>query len=79
MATSRGGIAARLWLAFGTGGQGVGPLPVLTDSVTVTEKSDGSVRSRSGWLVNPMWLLYATGGAAWQKDQVNATCNGSHK
>jgi outer membrane immunogenic protein len=35
-----------------------------------------SLRGRLGWIVNPAWLVYATGGVAWasMNQQANATC-----
>jgi outer membrane immunogenic protein len=35
---------------------------------------DGSVRGRLGVLVSPTWLLYGTGGVAWQEIKANSTC-----
>ena len=62
---------------FGTGGQGVDPGAQGFDSSNVKLGWDGSVRGRVGYLVTPTWLVYATGGAAWQQVDINATCNGS--
>jgi outer membrane immunogenic protein len=36
---------------------------------------DGSVRGRLGYLVNPTWLVYGTGGEAWQRIQAISTCS----
>ena len=35
-----------------------------------------SLRGRLGWIVNPSWLVYATGGVAWAhlNQRANATC-----
>jgi outer membrane immunogenic protein len=38
---------------------------------------DGSLRARLGYLVNPTWLLYATGGVALQQIKTTASCDGS--
>jgi len=62
---------------FGTGGQGVDLGAMAVDSSSVKLKWDGSVRARLGYLVAPTWLIYATGGFAWQQADINATCNGS--
>ena len=62
---------------FGTGGQGVGSGATDFDSATVKLGWDGSLRGRVGFLITPAWLLYATGGLAWQQADINATCNGS--
>ena len=35
---------------------------------------DGSARARLGYLVTPSTLVYATGGAAWQRYDVTSTC-----
>jgi outer membrane immunogenic protein len=61
---------------YGTLGQGVGPGATATDSSNVTLGWDGSLRGRVGFLITPTWLLYATGGIAWQQANLNATCNG---
>ena len=54
----------------GRGGDG-GVLP------NVTLNWDGSVRGRLGFLVAPNWLLYGTGGLAFQEVDLNASCNGA--
>ena len=36
---------------------------------------DGSVRGRVGYLITPSWLVYATGGAAWQRITTSASCD----
>jgi outer membrane immunogenic protein len=62
---------------FGTGGEGVGPGAAALDSSQVKLGWDGSIRGRIGYLIMPTFLLYATGGAAWQHVDINASCNGS--
>ena len=62
---------------FGTGGQGVDLGATAFDSSSVKLGWDGSLRGRIGFLVAPTWLLYATGGLAWQHVSINATCDGS--
>lgn len=62
---------------FGSGGQGVDFGATAFDSSNVKLGWDGSVRGRVGFLVTPTWLLYATGGVAWQQADINASCNGS--
>jgi outer membrane immunogenic protein len=47
-----------------------------TDFVNVKLGWDGSVRGRLGYLVAPNWLVYGTGGVAWQQINTSATCNG---
>ena len=47
------------------------------DSSTVKEGWDASIRARVGILVTPTTLLYATGGAAWQRLEINASCFGN--
>jgi outer membrane immunogenic protein len=44
------------------------------DSTTVKLKDDFSVRLRGGFLVTPDVLVYGTGGVAFQKVSVSATC-----
>jgi outer membrane immunogenic protein len=40
----------------------------------VQEGWDGSIRGRVGFLLTPAWLLYATGGIAWQGIEIDASC-----
>ena len=63
-------------LAACTTGTFVGlPGPVGGGDITsVTERWDASVRGRLGFLVAPNWLLYATGGVAWQNQRINGNC-----
>jgi outer membrane immunogenic protein len=44
------------------------------DLVTAKLGWDGSVRARLGVLVNPTWLVYGTGGVAWQEIKTTSTC-----
>jgi outer membrane immunogenic protein len=44
------------------------------DFDTVKLGWDGSVRARLGVLVNPAWLVYGTGGVAWQEIKAISTC-----
>ncbi len=44
------------------------------DSMSVKTTWDASLRGRIGYLVTPSTLLYATGGAAWQHDEVTSNC-----
>ena len=53
---------------FGAG-TGVG-----TDFITVKLDWDASIRGRVGYLVTPTWLIYATGGVAWQNIEASASC-----
>jgi outer membrane immunogenic protein len=46
------------------------------DFVTVKLDWDASIRGRVGYLLTPTWLLYATGGAAWQEIKTSASCSG---
>jgi outer membrane immunogenic protein len=62
---------------FGTGGQGADLGAQNFDSSGITLGWDGSIRARVGFLVTPTWLLYGTGGFAWQQVEISATCNGS--
>ena len=43
-------------------------------TATVKESWDGSLRGRIGMLVTPSTLVFATGGAAWQRITLEATC-----
>ncbi|WP_256805947.1 outer membrane protein [Bradyrhizobium sp. Bra64] len=44
------------------------------DSLVVKTTWDASLRARLGFLVTPATLLFASGGAAWQHDEVTSTC-----
>jgi outer membrane immunogenic protein len=46
------------------------------DTAGVKETWDGSIRGRFGFLLTPAWLLYATGGVAWQGFGIDASCSG---
>ena len=45
-----------------------------TDSFAVKTDWDASARTRVGYLVTPTFLIYATGGAAWQRVEATSTC-----
>jgi outer membrane immunogenic protein len=57
---------------------GTGTPCTSLDTITVKEGWDASIRGRVGFLVAPTWLVYATGGAAWQQVSIDASCNGSN-
>jgi outer membrane immunogenic protein len=46
----------------------------LGDSFAVKTSWDASARARVGYLVTPDLLVYATGGAAWQRVEATSTC-----
>jgi outer membrane immunogenic protein len=48
---------------------------VTGDSFAVRTTWDASARARLGFLVNPWFLLYATGGAAWLHLETASNCN----
>ena len=62
---------------FGPSGLGVDAGAQAFDSSNVKLGWDGSLRGRVGYLITPTWLVYATGGVAWQQIHINATCSGS--
>jgi outer membrane immunogenic protein len=47
------------------------------DSLAVKTTWDASLRGRAGYLLTPSTLVYATGGLAWQHDDVISTCAGN--
>lgn len=74
-------------LAWGNGKGSVSPIPgtvfdsascgtadCSVDSATAKQGWDASLRARLGVLVAPTWLLYGTGGIAWQQFEVGARC-----
>lgn len=44
------------------------------DNRETRDRWDGSVRGRAGFLVTPTWLLYGTGGVAWQNLEGTTNC-----
>ncbi len=52
------------------------PASAGLDFVNVKLGWDGSVRGRLGYLVAPNWLVYGTGGVAWQQIETSASCPG---
>jgi outer membrane immunogenic protein len=56
---------------------GLFPAGMGHDFVNARLGWDGSVRGRVGVLVSPTWLLYGTGGVAWQRISTSASCDGS--
>jgi outer membrane immunogenic protein len=48
-----------------------------SDSFAVKTAWDASVRGRLGYLVTPSFLVYGTGGAAWQHLETTSTCMSS--
>jgi outer membrane immunogenic protein len=45
------------------------------DSVSVKLDWSGTARGRLGYLVTPTWLVYGTGGVAWQQITTSASCD----
>lgn len=58
----------------GTAGLFFGIPLVGLPSGSVKETWDGSVRARLGYLVAPSTLVYGSGGVAWQRFELNASC-----
>jgi len=49
-------------------------LAALTDTATIEDKWDASIRGRLGWVATPQLLLYATGGISWLEKEITASC-----
>ena len=47
----------------------------LNDSFSVRTKWDASIRARVGYVVNPAFLAYLTGGAAWMSLEQTSNCD----
>jgi outer membrane immunogenic protein len=47
----------------------------LNDSFSVRTKWDASIRARLGYLVNPSFLAYLTGGASWMSVEQTSRCD----
>ena len=47
----------------------------LNDSFSVRTKWDASIRARLGYLVNPSFLAYLTGGGAWMSVEQTSRCD----
>jgi outer membrane immunogenic protein len=86
-----GGYAGYMWriaptwavglegdLAWGDSSKTIAGIPgaCCGGTASVKEGWDGSIRGRFGYLITPAWLLYATGGIAWQGIDVDASCGG---
>ncbi len=52
------------------------PAALANDSTSVLLSWDMGLRGRIGYLVTPTTLLYANGGIAWQRVEINASCTG---
>jgi outer membrane immunogenic protein len=50
-----------------TGSPAPGTFNFAADSIAVKTGYDASLRGRAGYLLTPMTMVYATGGAAWQR------------
>jgi outer membrane immunogenic protein len=69
-------------IAWGNSSKTVTPFPGAQidgtvagdDFVTAKLGWDGSLRARLGILLNPNWLLFGTGGAAWQEVKTISIC-----
>lgn len=68
-------------IAWGNSSKSVSPFPGTpgfgaspTNTDTVRLGWDGSVRGRLGFLVMPTWLVYGTGGLAFQKIKTTSEC-----
>lgn len=59
----------------GTAGLFFGAPLLGLPSGSVRETWDGSLRGRLGYLVAPATLVYGTGGVAWQRLELNASCS----
>lgn len=57
----------------------VGPIPLILggpkDTSSFETEWDAGIRARIGALITPDTLVYLTGGAAWQRIKVQATCD----
>lgn len=49
----------------------------LGDRLTVSRDLDASIRARLGYLINPSWLVYSTGGVAFQQESIDVICPGN--
>lgn len=47
----------------------------LNDSYSVSAKWDASIRARLGYVVNPSFMAYLTGGVAWMKVEQTSNCD----
>jgi outer membrane immunogenic protein len=55
---------------------GPGASTPLGDRVTISRGADASIRARLGYLITPGWLLYTTGGVAFQWESIDIVCPG---
>src|SRR6266702_3643352 len=63
-------------IAWGDGSKTIAGIPgtCCGGIAGVKQDWDGSIRGRFGFLPTPAWLLYATGGIAWQELGIDASC-----
>jgi outer membrane immunogenic protein len=63
-------------LAAGDSSRSIAGIPgkCCGGSAAVHQGWDGSIRGRAGFLITPAWLVYATGGIAWQSLDLDASC-----
>lgn len=67
-------------VAWGDGSTSRGFIPgvtaagITTDATSVTHTWDAGLRARLGYLLTPDWMLFATGGFAWQHVEASLTC-----
>jgi outer membrane immunogenic protein len=55
-------------------GSGVAGMPATADSTEISDRWDGGIRARLGYLVRPDWLLFATAGPSWMSVKATVTC-----
>ena len=61
----------------GTGVLGIGSGRLAVDTSSAQTNWDASLRARLDYLITPGWLLYTTGGIAFQDFKVSASCSGT--
>ncbi len=68
-------------LAWADGSKSQGFIPgvtaagVTTNSTSVQHTWDAGLRARIGYLLTPDWMLFGTGGFAWQHVEASLTCS----
>ena len=63
-------------IAWGDGSKTIAGIPgtCCGGIAGVKQDWDSSIRGRFGFLVTPSWLVYGTGGIAWQSLEIDAAC-----
>ena len=49
--------------------------PPFSAPTQITDRWDGGLRARAGYLITPTTLVFGTGGVAWMQSKASVTCD----